>query len=310
MSIPLVRLQSLDFVRGFVAVGRHMSITLAARELCLTQSAVSRQVQALEDSLGFKLLERGHRSVAFTPEGERLFRAADAALQQLQDVLGALDRRDEKPAVTITASIGVTGLWLLPRLASLHAAHPDIDVRVAASDRLVDLQRDGVDIALRYADAGPATAGAERLFGEEMVPVAHASLGLAGRRLADAIAGHVLLDFDDPRRPWLRWRDQLAALGLARRRPRGVLRFNQYDQVIYAATAGQGLALGRRALVEPMLRDGRLVALDWGGVPLGSDIAYWMLLGRDAARTEVARVADWIRAEAAADRASALIGAG
>ena len=300
MSIPLVRLQSLDFVRGFVAVGRNMSITLAARELCLTQSAVSRQVQALEDTLGFKLLERGHRSVAFTPEGERLFRAADAALQQLQDVLGSLDRRGEKPAVTITASIGVTGLWLLPRLASLQAAHPDIDVRVAASDQVLDLRRDRVDIALRYAEAGAATLGAERLFGEEMVPVAHASLGLAGRRLADVVAQHVLLDFDDPRRPWLRWRDQLGALGLARRRVRGVLRFNQYDQVIYAATAGQGLALGRRALVESMLGDGRLVALDWGGEPLRSAHAYWMLVGGDAARPDVARVAEWIRAEALA----------
>lgn len=302
MSIPLVRLHSLDFVRGFVAVGRHMSITHAARELCLTQSAISRQVQALEDALGFKLLVRSHRAVAFTPEGERLFRTADAALQQLQDVLGALDRRDEPPAVTITASIGVTGLWLLPRLASLHAAHPDIDVRVATSDRIVDLRRDGVDIAIRYAAPGPVVAGAERLFGEDMLPVAHASLGLGGRRLRDVLAGQVLLEFDDPRRPWLRWSDQLAALGLAAKKPRRVLRFNQYDQVIHAATAGQGLALGRRALVEPMLRDGRLEALAWGGTPLQSDHAYWLIVAGDGVRVDVASVADWIRAEAAGPR--------
>jgi LysR family glycine cleavage system transcriptional activator len=298
MSIPLVRLQSLDFVRGFVAVGRHMSITLAARELCLTQSAISRQVQALEDALGFKLLVRGHRALAFTPEGERLFRTADAALQQLQDVLGALDRRGEAPAVTLTASIGVTGLWLLPRLASLQAAHPEVDVRVAASDRVLDLRHDGVDIAIRYAPPGPGVAGAERLFGEEMLPVAHPSLGLAGRRLREVLAGQVLLEFDDARRPWLRWSDQLAALGLPARKPRRLLRFNQYDQVIHAAIAGQGLALGRRALVEPMLRDGRLEALAWGGTPLQSDHAYWLIVAGDARRADVASVAAWIRAEA------------
>jgi len=299
MSIPLVRLRSLDFLRGFVAVGRGMSVTLAARELCLTQSAVSRQVQALEDALGYKLLVRGHRSVAFTPEGERLFRVADDALQQLQDVLGALDRRDEKPAVTISASVGVTGLWLLPRLAALHAAHPDVDVRVAASDRVVALEREGVDIALRYAPDDAPPAGAERLFGEAMVPVAHPSLGLGGRRLAGAVRGQVLLEFDDVRRPWLRWSDQLAALGV-KAKPRGTLRFNQYDQMIHAATAGQGLALGRLPLVGPMLGDGRLVALEWGGRPLESGYAYWMLVGdAAAARPDVARVAAWIRAQAA-----------
>ena len=117
MSTPLVRLASLDLLRGFVAVGRRMSITLAADDLCLTQSAVSRQVSALEEALGVKLLVRGHRSIAFTPEGERLFRSADSAVQQLQDAIGAIRVAAERRPVTITASIGVTGLWLLPRLA-------------------------------------------------------------------------------------------------------------------------------------------------------------------------------------------------
>src|SRR3954467_8771455 len=86
MPTPLVRLASLDLIRGFVAVGRRMSITLAAEDLCLTQSALSRQVHALEDLLGIALFKRGYRSISFTPEGERLFRTADTAVQQLQDV--------------------------------------------------------------------------------------------------------------------------------------------------------------------------------------------------------------------------------
>src|ERR1700712_3171248 len=90
MSVPLLKLPPLDFLRGFVAVGRRMSVTLAAEDLCLTQSAVSRQIHALEESLRVKLLTRGHRSIGLTAEGEKLFRAADIALQQVQDVCGAL----------------------------------------------------------------------------------------------------------------------------------------------------------------------------------------------------------------------------
>ena len=137
MSTPLVRLASLDLLRGFVAVGRRMSITLAADDLCLTQSAVSRQVSALEEALGVKLLVRGHRSIAFTPEGERLFRSADSAVQQLQDAIGAIRVAAERRPVTITASIGVTGLWLLPRLARFQLQYPDIDVRVAGNETFI-----------------------------------------------------------------------------------------------------------------------------------------------------------------------------
>lgn len=110
-----------------------MSITRAAEDLCVTQSAVSRQIHALESSMGLKLLTRGHRSIGFTPEGERLFRVADSALQQIQDVMGALDTRNVRRPVTITASIGVTALWLLPRLATLHLQRPGID---AVADRI------------------------------------------------------------------------------------------------------------------------------------------------------------------------------
>ncbi len=106
MSTPLVRLASLDLLRGFVAVGRRMSITLAADDLCLTQSAVSRQVSALEEALGVKLLVRGHRSIAFTPEGERLFRSADSAVQH-QGTGNSL-----RCSCSVRVSSAGSGLWL------------------------------------------------------------------------------------------------------------------------------------------------------------------------------------------------------
>src|ERR1700761_7283863 len=177
MSVTLGQLASLDLVRGFVAVGRRMSITLAARDLCLTQSAVSRQVHALEAQLGVPLLLRGYRSIAFTPEGERLFRSADGALQQLQDVMGDIGTHGAQRPVTLSASIGFTGLWLLPRLSHFQQAHPGVDLRVSASDRVADLRNDGIDLAIRYASAAAAPEGALRLFGESIAPVAHPSLG-------------------------------------------------------------------------------------------------------------------------------------
>jgi LysR family transcriptional regulator, glycine cleavage system transcriptional activator len=112
-SFP-VRLPSLDLVRGFVAVGCRMSITLAAQGLFLTQSAVSRQIIALEEALDVQLLNRGYRSLSFTAEGEHFFRVADSALQQLQDGVNALAAGRDSQPVTITATIGVTGLWIMP----------------------------------------------------------------------------------------------------------------------------------------------------------------------------------------------------
>ncbi len=102
MSLPSFASRRWTLVRGFVAVGRRMSITLAAQDLCLTQSAVSRQVHALEEQLGVKLLVRGYRSIAFTAEGERLFRSADGALQQLQDVMGEVHARDVRRPVMLS----------------------------------------------------------------------------------------------------------------------------------------------------------------------------------------------------------------
>ena len=299
MSTPLVRLPSLDLVRGFVAVGRRMSITLAAQDLCVTQSAVSRQVHALEAHLGVALLQRGYRKIAFTPEGERLFRAADAALLSLQDTVAALAAARERQPVTITASIGVTALWLLPRLGRLQARLPDIDLRVAANDKVLDLRAEGIDLGIRYCPRERAPAGALHLFDEIVVPVAHPALAARPVTDAAAIGDHVLLEFDGPPQTQLQWRAHLHAAGLGDARPKGVLRFNQYDQVIQAAIAGRGVALGRLALVAPMLADGRLAVVGPQSAALQDAYGYWLFRHDPAPRREVADVRDWIVAEAA-----------
>ncbi len=292
-----IRLASLDLIRGFVAVGRRMSITLAAEDLFLTQSAVSRQVIALEEALGVRLFNRGYRSIRFTAEGERFFRVADSAVQQLQDGVNALaSGRDRRP-VTITATIGVSGLWIMPRLGGFQQRHPDIDLRVAASNKVMDLRTQSADIAIRYCAPANAPPGSLRLFGEAVAPVADPSLGV--RRLdAESLARQVLIEYDDSNRPWLQWADRLHSMGLSAIKPKGVLRYNQYDQVIRAALEGQGIALGRIALIEPLLSQGRLVAVGGADADHARGYAYWLVQADPTPREDVRVVLDWIKAEA------------
>jgi LysR family transcriptional regulator, glycine cleavage system transcriptional activator len=298
MSVDLARLASLDLVRGFVAVGRRMSITLAAQDLCLTQSAVSRQVRALEALLGVRLLVRGHRLVAFTPEGARLFATADVAVRQLQDVIGAIRIGAGSRPVTITTSIGVAGLWLLPRLGGFLQRHPGIDVRIAASSRLTDPRQDGPDLAIRYCAPDAAPQGATRLFGETVAPVAHPSLGLTALDGRQGIEALTLLEFDGDARPWLQWENCLASQGWHGVRARGVLRFNQYDQMIHAAIAGQGVALGRLELLGGALADGRLRVVRMPAPLPAAPSAYWLVRPEGPSRSEIDEVARWIVTEA------------
>jgi DNA-binding transcriptional LysR family regulator len=274
-----------------------MSMTLAAEDLFLTQSAVSRQIIALEDALGVRLLNRGYRSISFTVEGERVFRIADSALHQLQDGVNALAAGGGRQPVTITASFGVSGLWLVPRLGGFLERHPDIDVRVAANNKVIDLRAQGADIAIRYCPAANAPPGSPRLFAETVAPVAHPSLGVS-RLDAGSIARQVLIEYDDANRPWLQWADRFHSMGLGAAKPKGVLRYNQYDQVIRAALEGQGIALGRIALIEPLLSERRLVAVGGAGADHARGYAYWLVQADLTPRSDVQVVIDWIKAEA------------
>lgn len=294
MSIPLAKIPSLDLIRGFVAVGRRMSITLAAQDLFLTQSAVSRQIHGLEASLGVKLFLRGHRAIAFTPEGERLFRAADNSMQQLQDVVGAMQDNLRPRPVTVTASIGFVGLWLLPRLGRFQQKHPEIEIRLSANNQIVDLRKEGVDIAIRYCAETAAPEGARRLFGETISPVAHPALGIKRLDDPEAVADSVLLEFDGDLRPWWSWQTWFDRLGWSGVKPKGILRFNQYDQMIYAALAGQGIALGRRELIADMLDDGRLIALETPHAGPASNQIYCLMQADPSPRKEIQAVIDWV----------------
>jgi DNA-binding transcriptional LysR family regulator len=293
MDHDLLRLPPLDALRGFVAVARRMSITLAAQDLCLTQSAVSRQLQSLEDHLGTALFIRKHRALALTEAGEQLLHIASPWLDRLGEFSRSIRQDGRSRPVTITASIGVAALWILPRLGAFQTAYPHIDVRVAANNRLLDLEQEGIDLAIRYCREAQAPRGAVLLFREHIVPVANKSVAAVAFKDDNDLSQQVLLELDDRMRPWLRWSDWLRGQGLRGVEPKAYLHFNQYDQVIQAAIEGHGVALGRIGLIFPMLQNGRLVAQPGRDIQ-SNDYAYWLVQMSETPRPEVTALRDWI----------------
>jgi DNA-binding transcriptional LysR family regulator len=296
MPNQLLNLPPLDAIRGFVAVARRMSITLAAKDLCLTQSAVSRQIQSLEEHLGTPLLIRKHRAIELTQSGERLLHLASPWLDNLAEYSASLRRRDQLQPVTITTPMSVAALWLLPRLGEFQDAHPNIDVRVSANNRMLNLKQEGLDLALRYARKDDVPANAIRLFGEKILPMASKKVAARAFKNPKALLNEVLLELDERALPWLRWSNWLNAIDMPDAKPKAYLHFNHYDQLIHAAVGGHGVVLGRVPLVLPMLQDGRLVALR--GTGLGdSDYAYWLINESPDPRVEVQVFRDWIMKE-------------
>jgi len=303
MHKALRALPSLDFLKGFEAAGRLLSFTRAADELFVTQSALSRQVQALEEALGVPLFVRRHRALALTASGAAFHRDVVAALNALALAADAARGAVRTPGLTLSTTVSFASLWVIPRLAAFRARHPAIDVYISADDRLVDLARGDVDIAVRYLPDAKTPEGAVRLFGERMMPVVSPKLT---RRAATPLgtpadlARHVLLHLDDPdgRTPWLEWNIWLAANGQPGLKPAGALRFKLYDQVIQAAVAGQGVALGRVPLIAEHLRDRRLIA------PFAkrydSARGYYAVVAPHATeRADVIAFVAWLRDEAA-----------
>lgn len=309
MHRTLRKLPSLDFLRGFEAAGRLGSFTRAAEELFLTQSALSRQVKALENALDVLLFERRHRALTLTPTGVAFHRDVTETLRSLARAAEAAAGRQREPGVTLTTTVSFASLWVIPRLPAFRARHPEVEVYVSADDRTVDLLRGEVDVAIRYL--GPnVPPGAIRLFGERMLPVASPAIACDPKtplRKPSDLAGHVLLHLDDPegRVPWINWTTWLASNGEPHLKPAGNLRFSLYDQLIQAARQGQGIALGRLPLLAELLERRELVA----PFPkrFDSQRGYYALVAPHAqGNADVLAFVEFLRGEAARAEAGAL----
>lgn len=300
---------SLDLLRGFEASARLLSFTAAASELFLTQSAVSRQVQQLEEQLGVKLFERRTRALVLTDAGDRYFRDVSKALNQLREATAAV-RVKTTPVVRVTTTLTFASLWLVPRLASFQKEHEEISVHVVADNTVRDLERNSLDVALRYCPEEMAGPGAERLFGEQVAPVAAPSLQKAQRiRSVEDLLRLPLIELEDPNGTalWLSWKVWCEAMGVARPRTSRGLTFSHYDQVVQAAVAGQGVALGRFPLLDPFVVQRRL-ALPLKGRQYATLArrAYWLVAAPGAAqRPEVQTFIAWLRKMVAAQQPAA-----
>lgn len=294
------RLPALDPLKGFDAAARHLSFTRAAAELFLTQSAISRQIQTLEEQLGVKLFRREARRLGLTPEGEVLARAVAETLGRLADVCAGLRASQRRPRVNVSAAVGIASLWLVPRLAAFQEIEPDVDVRLSADNRMVDLAREDIDLALRYIHPDAAPPDAALLFEEEVFPVAAPKLAakLPAVLRPEDLAKLTLLAFDNGHKaPWFSWEPWLIGLGLAHARPKAVLEFNQYDQLIRAAEDGRGIALGRGPLVGHLIAERKLRPLGKSRQRVAAR-GYFLVRAPGVARPEVEGFAAWLLAEA------------
>jgi DNA-binding transcriptional LysR family regulator len=294
-------LPPLDQLEAFEASARHLSFTKAADELALTQSAVSRQIAALEDHYGLALFRRLHRALRLTGEGQTLFQAVTEVLGQLHTVGGELKRDRRAKTVVVTTTPGFAGLWLIPRLAGFTATRPEVDVRISAGYKLVNLNRDGFDLAVRYQAEDAIDEGAELLFADVVLPVCSPKLLRDPARplkTPEDLRHHVLMYLDSgPGADMQDWPIWLRAMKLDGLKPASVLHFSQFDQLINAAIAGQGIALGRSPLLKQLLKDRRLVA------PFKKTVAsprsYYLVRSATAGRkSEVQEFAAWLKAEA------------
>ncbi|QDF40421.1 transcriptional regulator GcvA [Bradyrhizobium symbiodeficiens] len=254
------RLPSLNGLRAFEAAARHLSFTLAASELNVTQTAISHQIRRLEEEFGIRLFIRQNRALALTPEARDYLPGVRAAFNDLRLATDRLLRKDDDKVLTISTLASLAAKWLLPRLTDFQESHPGIDVRITTSTSLVDFQRDNVDAAIRYGRGQWPGLRADWLMADELFPVCSPSLlrGDKPLRQPEDLRGYPLLhtsnaNSDD-------WRLWLTAAGL----PADIARqpgitFDMIFMTIQAAIDGIGVAMGRTSYVQDDIAKGRLV---------------------------------------------------
>ena len=294
-------------LRAFEAVARHLNFRAAADEMALTQSAVSRQIQAIEEDVGVVLFLRHTRAVELTSAGAQLLLAVQQALPRIDGAVRQIRQSAGRQSVSLTTFASFASMWLIPRLEAFQREQPGIDIRIDASDAAVDLDVADVDIALRYGPREHMPPGALRLFGETLTPLASPWLLKSSppiREPAD-LAAFTLIEAGDAHRThleWLTWRRWFERHGVTRAQPRRWLYFNYAYQMVQAALTGQGLVLARSSLIAESLANGDLVEL----LPrhrMDSPMGYWLLVGpRNALRPEIKAFCEWLQEQARVTR--------
>jgi len=282
----------LTATEAFCAVARHLSFRGAAESIGVSQSALTRHVQNLERDLGVPLFERRGNTIQLTEKGRLLFEKAEQAFQWLHDGLSQVTERAASPLrVSVLPSLAAS--WLAPRLPAFTTKHRDIAVDLVPDYRLADLNVGSTDLALRYG-IGPWRGTWSRVFmREELAPVAAPTARQDSTDGEQIFAGRTLFGAAQP----FEWDRLLDALGLSSKPT--VTSLNDYNVVISATLAGQGIMVGRRFLLKSHLDDGRLVRVSVPWMDCGTAYHVVTRPGRQHERAISAFIA-WLTSEGAA----------
>lgn len=301
------RLPPLNALRAFEAAARHLSLTKAAAELHVTPGAISQQVRTLEDYLGVQLFRRLNKALLLTEAGQASLPGLRDAFDRLAAAVETLRVRDAEHPLTVSVAPSFGAKWLVPRLDRFRAAHPGIDVRIDASNRLVDLVREGMDIGIRYGSGDYAGMRVDPLLPEEVFPVCSPRLlqGLHPLRVPADLRWHTLLHIDWVAgfETWPDWRMWLLSAGAPDIDPTHGPRFSHASMAIQAAIEGHGVTLAGSVLVADDLAAGRLVK----PFQLSCPVTFGYYLASPAATANHPRIVafrEWIIAEAARKKES------
>ncbi|HVJ41347.1 MAG TPA: LysR substrate-binding domain-containing protein [Dongiaceae bacterium] len=286
-------------LRAFEAAGRLLSFKKAAQELKVTESAVSFQIRQLEGDLGLDLFERGHRQIKLTPAARAYLAVVQQAHRDIADATLSLALQ-EKHLVRISLVPALAEHWLVPQLGALRDALPDIAIAVMTSSDLADLDRDEIDIAVRYGAGSWPRARIEPLLEEVVVPVAHPEIArrLGARSITAATDIPLIVNLQHPDEwlPWLNAKRQRGGLVLGRE----MLRLETSGLVLQAAMERLGIAVGRRPFIDRFLAQGDLVTLSRQEHRSGKGYFILTPMGRRGLRPEIAAVAGFLRERASA----------
>lgn len=282
-------------LRCFESAGRQLSFTLAAEELSITQSAVSRQIQNLEQWLGHKVFVRGHRSVTLTDAGRELLTIITSSFDEIATALDGIRKRPVGATLAVSVEPGFAACWLVPRLDRFRSEHPEIDLSIASDARLASFRHSDIQLAIRYSasvDQWPHV-DAEPLVGVTMAPVAAPALLSSTRspRKPSDLRRCTLLH-EENRDAWAQW---FELAGLKQRAiQRGPI-FADLGIVLQAAIRGHGVALGDLFLLADEIRDGRLVKPVNIEMPGGT--FFLVAPNLESLSAEARLFADWLRSE-------------
>ena len=296
------RLPSLAALRAFDAAARNGSFTRAAKELGVTQSAISRQIARLELDLGVGLFWRRNRAIGLTTEGLAYFNAVRRAFDQIHDATVQFTSIAHDRILRIKVPPTFAIRWLVPRLVRFHARHPQIDVQITTSHHPPDFERENVDAAIVWSIGARPGWQADRLIGEVLLPACSPKLLRGARpiRTPGDLTHHTLLHSMQRPDDWRLWLEPAGATGLDWH---GGLRFENSALMYQAAIDQLGVAIAQLAFIEDDLAPSRLVApFD---LTVATERAYHLVFpGERASLPKIAACRAWLLEEVRLGRGS------